>query len=95
MGNTLHIVYFIDMKNKIFSNKNNNVSYQKLHNQPKNITSNINSSVNTNTDSNTDSNTDTNTNTSYNSEMDDKYIEQNCLTDEQNLKKWLECVECW
>lgn len=89
MGNSLHIVYFIDMKNKIFSNKNNNVSYQKLHNQPKNITSNINSSDYTNT------NTDSNTNTSYTSEMNDKYIEQTCLTDEQNLKKWLECVECW
>ena len=78
MGNSLHIVYFIDMKNKISRNKENNVIYEKINND-----TNINKC-------------DISKNVFYtNNEIDNKYIEDNCLTDEQNLKKWLEYVECW
>ena len=95
MGNSLHIVYFIEMKNmrgKCHGKQHNkSCSYRKLFRK-----------TNVNTYCENSSMTDTRicdtgiTDTSI-TDTGITDTQQKCdyINNEENLKKWLEYVECW
>ena len=90
MGNSLHIVYFIEMKNmrgKCHGKQHNkSCSYRKLFRK-----------TNVNTYCENSSMTDTRICDTSITDTSITDTQQKCdyINNEENLKKWLEYVECW
>ena len=83
MGNSLHIVYFIEMKNM------HNGSNEKHKNWCKYTKLSRKTNINTHNEFLNPAK-DTKIDTILDTKSNDEYID-----DEHKLKKWLEYVECW